>query len=78
MNVATILCFFVKEFTTSKASLILTCSAINFKLLITGCSQAWYVSRGTFLECLPSLEKSIASLGKGWEALDDQWSGMVS
>ena len=69
INVATVFFFFfffMKLFTTSKASLVLRCLNISLKLLIVGCNQARYVSRGTCLECLPPLGKSSASLGKGW------------
>ena len=63
INVAT--AFFIKHFIGSKPFLILTCLNINLKLLITGCNQASYVSKGTCLECLPPLGKSSTSLVKG-------------
>ena len=47
--------FLIKVFSTSKPYLILTCSDINLVLLIIGCNQSRYVSRGTCLECLPPL-----------------------
>ena len=49
-----------------KHLLILTWLNISFKLLIIGCNQGRYVSRGICLEWLPPLRKSSASLGKGW------------
>ena len=53
---------FIKLFTTSKASLVLTCLSINLELLMIDWNQARHVS----LECLPPLGKSSASLGEGW------------
>ena len=76
INVAT--AFFIKHFIGSKPFLILTCLNINLKLLITGCNQASYVSRGTSLDFMSPLGKSSASLGKGWEATGDCWHAMVS
>ena len=58
--------FFINAFTTSKTFLVLTCLNINIELLIIGCSQARFVTRGTCLDCLPPLGKSSNSLGKGW------------
>ena len=54
----------IKLFTTSRTFFILTWLNINLELLIIGCNQARYVSRGTCLECLPPLGKSSASLGE--------------
>ena len=70
---------FIKLLTTSK--MFLAWLNINLKLLKIGCYQDKYVGRDTCLEWLPPPEKSSASLGnnKGdWEALGDQWHGMVS
>ena len=64
INVVIILCFFIKVFTTSKTFLILTYLNSNLELLITGCNEARYLSRGTSLECFPPIGKSTASLGK--------------
>ena len=64
VNVSTV--FFIKLFTTSKASLVLTWLNINLELLTNGCNQARYVSRGKCLECLPPLGKSFASPDKVW------------
>ena len=50
---------FIKLFTASKASLVLTCLNINLELLIIGCNQARYMSRGSCLECLPALENPL-------------------
>ena len=47
--------FLIKAFSTSKPYLILTCSNINLVLLIIGCNQCRYISRGTCLDCLPPL-----------------------
>ena len=58
--------FFIKIFTTSKASLVLICLNINLELLLIGCNQARYKNKDTCLECLPPLLKTSASLGKGW------------
>ena len=58
--------FFIKFFTTSKASLVLACLNINLELLIIGCNQARYVSRRIYLEYLSPLGKSSGSLDKGW------------
>ena len=41
---------FIKIFTTSKTFLIWTWLNINPELLITGCNQVRYVSRGTCSE----------------------------
>ena len=58
--------FFIKLFTTSKTSLVLTCLNINLELLIIDCNQGRYASRDTCVESLQPLDKSSASLGKGW------------
>ena len=69
----------IKVLSTSK--MFLAWLNINLKLLKISCNQTKYVSRGTCLEWLPPPEISSASLGNnkgGWEALGDQWHGMVS
>ena len=69
---------FIKLLTTSK--MFLAWLDINLELVKIGCNQTKYLGRGTCLEWLPPPESSSASLGnKGvWEALGDQWHGMVS
>ena len=49
------LSFFTKFFTTSKTPLVWTCLNTNPDLLITGCNQARYMSKGTSLGCLSPL-----------------------
>ena len=69
---------FIKLLTTSK--MFLAWLNINLELLKIGCNQTKYAGRGTCPEWLPPPEKSSASLGDnkgGWEALGDQWHGMV-
>ena len=69
----------IKLLTTSK--MFLTWLNINLELLKIVCNQTRYVSRGTCLEWLPPPKKSSASMGNnkdGWEALGDQWHGMLS
>ena len=51
ISVATTLCVFIKVFTSSKTILVLTSLNTNLELLIMiGCNQARYMSRGTSLE----------------------------
>ena len=57
---------FIKLFTTIKTLLNLTWLNINPESLIIVGNQARYVSRSTYLECLPALGKSYASLGEDW------------
>ena len=69
---------FIKLLTTSK--MFLAWLNINLELLKIGCNQTKYAGRVTCPEWLPPPEKSSASLGDnkgGWEALGDQWHGMV-
>ena len=69
---------FIKLLTTSR--MFLAWLNINLEMLKIGCNQTEYAGRGTCPEWLPPPEKSSAPPGnnKGaWEALGDQWHGMV-